>query len=371
MYYEKQGPHMRVFDGTDGKLYYLTKHRNNKTTFHIEKSPGSIVVSLCETDFTEYKNKINELKEIPYSFDKFESLKKQVWNICDMLKPLNEKIYFFTHNSIYLIFDKLINIKHPSDLFVLDEIYKKDIATAIETLEEVLVLQEIFKFAINLCLDKENLPKRHVSEKLVGFLFEYKQFNNFFARFGFALMPNKNGKLDYEKVKYLNDNNINDTKEQLDFMHKSEQHLSLMTYTIIDYLHELIYFEFMHMLKRGRQVKVCKNCGRYFVLEDKRKREYCYRIYKDGKTCKEVGHTNTYKKSLGGEDSPLKIGQRLYNKLFSRMDRARNKLSEQLTDKDMTEEEFFEWSKIYSSAKADYKKSIITGEEFIKKIWRD
>ena len=125
------------------------------------------------------------------------------------------------------------------------------------------------------------------------------------------------------------------------------------------------------MLKSGRQVKVCKNCGRYFVLEDKRKREYCYRIYKDGKTCKEVGHTNTYKKSLGGEDSPLKIGQRLYNKLFSRMDRARNKLSEQLTDKDMTEEEFFEWSKIYSSAKADYKKSIITGEEFIKKIWRD
>ena len=213
---------------------------NNLNSFHIEKSPGSIVVSLCETDFTEYKNKINELKEIPYSFDKFESLKKQVWNICDMLKPLNEKIYFFTHNSIYLIFDKLININHPSDLFVLDEIYKKDIATAIETLDEVLLLQEIFKFAINLCLDKENLPKRHVSEKLVGFLFEYKQFKNFFARFGFALMPNKNGKLDYEKVKYLNDNNIKDTKEQLDFMHKSGQHLSINKNAVIRFLFILL-----------------------------------------------------------------------------------------------------------------------------------
>ncbi len=82
-----------------------------------------------------------------------------------------------------------------------------------------------------------------------------------------------------------------------------------------------------------------------------------------------MGRTNSYKKSLGGEDSPLKIGQRLYNKLFSRMDRACNKLPEQLTDKDMTEEEFLEWSKIYSSAKAGYKKGIIIGKEFIKKIW--
>lgn len=53
------------------------------------------------------------------------------------------------------------------------------------------------------------------------------------------------------------------------------------------------------------------------------------------------------------------------------MDRARNKLPEQLTDKDMTEEEFFEWSKIYSSAKGDYKNGLLTSEEFIEKIWRD
>lgn len=38
----------------------------------------------------------------------------------------------------------------------LDKAYNANIFSAQDLLEEVLVLQEIFRFAINLCLDKEN-----------------------------------------------------------------------------------------------------------------------------------------------------------------------------------------------------------------------
>ena len=177
--------------------------------------------------------------------------------------------------------------------------------------------------------------------------------------------------LDYERVKYLNDNNITDTKEQLEVMHENDSNLSVISYSIIEYLHELIYFEFMQIMKSGRQIKICKNCGKYFVLKNKRKQEYYDRIFKDGKRCSEIIHTNVFKSSLGENDSPLKIAQTLYNKLYSRMERARNKFPDELTDKDMTEEDFNEWSNLFSEVRENFKEGKISGEEFIKIIWRD
>lgn len=50
----------------------------------------------------------------------------------------------------------------------------------------------------------------------------------------------------------------------------------------IERLAEMFYFEFMQIMKDGRQIKRCKNCGKYFVLRDNRKREYCERPFKDG-----------------------------------------------------------------------------------------
>ena len=74
---------------------------------------------------------------------------------------------------------------------------------------------------------------------------------------------------------------------------------------------------------------------------------------------------------MGENDSPLKIAQTLYNKLYSRMERARNKFPDELTDKDMTEEDFNEWSNLFSEARENFKEGKISGEEFIKIIWRD
>ena len=125
--------------------------------------------------------------------------------------------------------------------------------------------------------------------------------------------------------------------------------------SIIEYLHEMIYFEFMQIMKSGRQIKQCGNCGKYFVLKDKRKRKYCDRIYKNEKLCSEVGHTNAFKDSLRADDSPLNIAQTLYNKLYSRMDRAKNKFPDEFTDKDMIEDDFKKWVNEFSKASKKFK----------------
>ena len=362
MFREKVFPYMKAFEGADGKIYYVTCYRDGSTGFNIEDCPGQTVIDFCELDLADYKTKLIEFMNMPYSFDKYNSLCDFAWSIADLLKDKHFYAYFFTTHNMSRILSRTIK----ADIFELDGIRRKDIEDVKAILEEVIIIQEIFSDAIHLCLDKENLPDRHISEKLVGFLFKYSQFNNFVLNTGYALMPNIEGKLNFEAVNEINENEITDAKEQLQIMHEDGKALSVMNYSIIETLVELFYYEFMQIMKSGRKIKVCKNCGKYFVLKDKRKREYCDRIYEDDKTCSEIGAVKKFKDSM--EDEYLKAAQRLYRTMYSRMDRAIYKTSEQKSDKDLSEDEFSKWSKIYSKARRDYIKKIISGDEMIERI---
>jgi rRNA maturation endonuclease Nob1 len=101
---------------------------------------------------------------------------------------------------------------------------------------------------------------------------------------GFAVAPVKKGALDYKKVAEIHRENITDTRQTLEAIHEDRSKVSLLPYYLIQSLDEMLFLEFMEMLKRGIQVKRCRLCGRYFELIDKRKREYCEREYSEGKT---------------------------------------------------------------------------------------
>ena len=362
MFRDKVFPYMKAFEGADGKIYYVTCYRDGSTGFNIEDCPGQTVIDFCELDLTDYKTKLIEFINMPYSFEKYKSLCDFAWSVADILKDKHFYGYFFTTHSMSRILSRTIR----ADLFELDEIYRQDINDVKAILEEVLIIQEIFSYAIRLCLDKDNLPHRHISEKLIGFLFKYPQFNDFVLNTGYSLMPNIDGKLDFETVNEINKNDITDAKEQLNIMHGDGKILSVMNFSIIETLAELFYYEFMQIMKSGRKIKICKNCGKYFVLKNKRKREYCDRIYEDDKRCCDIGAVKKFKDNL--EDEYLKAAQRIYRTMYSRMDRAIYKTSEQKSDKDLTEDEFSKWSKIYSKARRDYIKKIISGDEMINRI---
>lgn len=371
MFNNERYPFIRAFEGSDGKMYYISFFADRTTGFSVEDLPGTEIINFCEMDLDVYKSQLNELKHIQYSFDKYEKLREQAWGIADLLKDKHRYIHFFTTSELEHIFNTTVYAEADDLEKCLDEYFKSAIGDAVNVLEEVVILQDIFKFAIDLCLNKDNMRDRHVSEKLLGFLYQYKEFNKFVLKSGYALMPTKDGLLDYEQVKYMNDNGISDTKQRLKIMNADSKNLSVMNYYIIEHLYEMLYFEFMQIMKQGGQVKLCKNCGRYFILPDNRKREYCNRIFKDGKTCKEIGAATAYKSALGNNESPLKIAQREYNKMYSRMSRSLDKPFDKKTDKDLLEEEFKEWVKIYSAAKKDYKDGKISGEQFLNIIQRN
>ena len=105
-------------------------------------------------------------------------------------------------------------------------------------------------------------------------------------------------------------------------------------------------------------IKKCKNCGRFFVPDNRVDELYCNNIYENNKTCKEVGTFRT-KQKLMQENDDLRIYRNVYQKLLLRTRRNpdntqyendfnefKNKniqLREKVEKGKLTQTEYMEW----------------------------
>lgn len=82
-------------------------------------------------------------------------------------------------------------------------------------------------------------------------------------------------------------------------------------------LWQLLYLEVFYMIQKGAMIRRCKNCGKYFVVTN-RKIVYCNRIDKvTGERCSDIGSKAAYKNKLN-EDNVLKVYNRAYKTHFAR-----------------------------------------------------
>ena len=105
------------------------------------------------------------------------------------------------------------------------------------------------------------------------------------------------------------------------------------------------------------EIKQCKNCGKYFVPDNRADEIYCSNIYENGKTCKEVGHFRT-KQKLMKENDDLRIYRNVYQKLLLRT--RRNPMNDEY------EKEFIEFKKKNAELKEKISNGRLTQEEYMK-----
>lgn len=67
------------------------------------------------------------------------------------------------------------------------------------------------------------------------------------------------------------------------------------TYSI-EYIHSLIYLELINLSNKNLRIRPCENCGHYFLPSKRSDEIYCDRIFKNIKTCKDVGYAEKEKK---------------------------------------------------------------------------
>ncbi len=121
----------------------------------------------------------------------------------------------------------------------------------------------------------------------------------------------------------------------------------------------ILAIEFKEFISNKHHViKKCKNCGRYFIPEDLRDIKYCNNIFKDNKTCKQLGKQISYKKSLK-DDKLLDMYRKRYLSLAS-------SVSHYGTEKAI--EKFENYKKEGAVMKKKYLDKEISGKNFKKWI---
>ena len=116
--------------------------------------------------------------------------------------------------------------------------------------------------------------------------------------------------------------------------------------------------EFIEIANLNIEIKRCRNCGKFFVPDNRSDEIYCSNIFENGKTCKEIGHFKVQQKLIHENDN-LRIYRNVYQKLLLRTRRnpeniqyARdfeffkednNKWKENISKGLASEEEYIEW----------------------------
>ena len=120
--------------------------------------------------------------------------------------------------------------------------------------------------------------------------------------------------------------------------------------------YDLIDFSLRECLKRGVQMRICKNCGQYFALSGKGTAEYCeITLDAKGRTCKETGAMKQYFRSK--KDNPV-FGEyrREYKRRFAWIKSGR-----------IDSDAFYAWSAEARQKEAECEQGEISFEEF--KAW--
>lgn len=139
------------------------------------------------------------------------------------------------------------------------------------------------------------------------------------------------------------------------------------TYLFFDYVKD--YYEYLMFLFYNRKEIVCECelCNRYFIPKTKKKTLYCDRVFKDGKTCKQIGPTQKYK-TLAVNDIVLKTFEKEKNKMYKRMERT-NAFGK--TPKSISYDEYVDWLNMSVNAKNLYLNNELTEIEALRIIQTD
>ena len=123
---------------------------------------------------------------------------------------------------------------------------------------------------------------------------------------------------------------------------------------------QALLIELLEIAKLNIEIKKSRNCGKFFVPDNRSDEIYCSNIYENGKTCKEIGHFKVQQKLIQ-ENDDLRIYRNVYQELLLRTRRnptntkyARefeffkddnNKWRENISKGISTEKEYIEWLK--------------------------
>lgn len=120
---------------------------------------------------------------------------------------------------------------------------------------------------------------------------------------------------------------------------------------------DLVGFHLKECIQQEAKARICKNCGRYFVIRGRITAQYCNWAINGSRPCRDIGAPRVWEKRKSGE--PLFVMyRREYKKRFAWIKAGK-----------LTREAFYAWGERAREKRAERETGVITTEEF--KLWLD
>ena len=213
---------------------------------YAQKYIGNGLIEFVEMDFEHYRTLLIETKSISLTMENYQLIRNRIYDVVETITEKHRYVAFFLVGLLNNILKTPIHAQSDFENALI-----RLLVTCMEELDHVLELQEVCTKAATTCLDKESRSDKVISQRLCEFVSEYPGFAEATIRIKYELMPKKNGKVDIDILKDIHDWNMRGTDDLLEIMHQDGEGVSLMPYYLIEYLDEMLYFEFTEMLKNA------------------------------------------------------------------------------------------------------------------------
>lgn len=351
-------PFARVFADSTNRLSAFLCHDARHNNFQSIGDIGNGLVDFCELDFAPALEQTKALATMEVTSANAEKMKSVCWAAVDLFKGQHAYAHFFLNSDLVRNF------------YTSDRSLPEQADYAYFLFYYYGGLQALYREALELCLSTEVLPEYTLPERFVMFANRHPDIQNQMLRTMYAVAPIRRGQFHAEQLISFDNPAAVDVRKALDGFHRdSENAVSLHPYFAVQSLEEMLHLELMEAVKRGIRVKRCGLCDRYFALTDKRRRNYCDRLYDAKHTCRQIGAKQKFSQSV--ENDPfLQEFQRIYNRMYSRYYREDASGSDSVTKK-LSVEEFKTWTASASELRRAYLRKEISGEELLSRISED
>jgi hypothetical protein len=219
-------------------------------------------------------------------------------------------------------------------------------------------LREIINFSYNIN-EKKYLNGLTPSQRYYIFIHSY-QSDKYMSLFKYLSDVSFNQDFDFSEydksIKNFHFNSPEALAKYIKNEYKKNHNFHIKNYLYsFNSLMSVYYFCVLYFIENNIPIKICKNCGKYFVPENRISSVYCNRIFKNKKTCREVGASNAYNEKLKKDEV-----NSLYRKTLS----AKKMLVNRNPDIPMYLEKYEKWKTEANKFKQDIKEGKKTEEEF-------
>lgn len=334
------------------KEYYFVSNLTDSHEYEYIKPIGEFLVEFLNADLDGYEEGLKKIYDVVY--------KSEITSMLDLTIPFMgfietylQRCGFLFAMYVYLpitsAFDALADYQQKNiPIYLPKKVYRE----WYNWLKEYLRLYKRYRKFIDYIF---NLKRNRFDDLNKAILKSYNEFPDI-SRTNLSRTltsaPIRDGKFDLDYIMGINDLEI-DIMEKSDVVYEDSADFKPVYAIQIHSLNEALFYEFSELVKNGYRINRCKMCGKYFLVITARDVEYCKNINESGYSCAKLASIEKYKESLN--DPFLKEYNKISEKMYQRYYRVKDFwYEEELGGKDMTSEEYYEWSQEAQPLRREY-----------------